>query len=106
MTVVVRAELLTKRYRRGREVVIAVDDVSFELGAGVLTALVGPSGSGKTTLLNLLVGGDEPDEGRVVASLVELAAAGTSVLLATHDHRVLEACDRVLRMADGVVTER
>jgi len=199
---------LTKRYRRGREVVTAVDEASFELCSGVLTALVGPSGSGKTTLLNLLVGGDEPDEGRVVgttddpdwndlavvpqalgllpeltmgenvdlprrlgaadtrpaadvmgllglgeladrapvetslgeqqraavaralvttpallvadeptshqddanarrvvAAFVESAAAGSCVLLATHDHRVLEECGRVLRMRDGVVTE-
>ena len=66
MTVVVGAVGLTKRFRRGREVVTAVDDVTFELTPGVLTALVGPSGSGKTTLLNLLVRGDDPDEGRIV----------------------------------------
>lgn len=66
MSAVVTAEGLTRRFRRGREIVTAVDDVSFELRAGVLTALVGPSGSGKTTLLNLLVRGDQPDEGRII----------------------------------------
>jgi putative ABC transport system ATP-binding protein len=65
VTVVVRLTDVTKRYRRGREVVTAVDHVSFELEAGSMVALVGPSGSGKTTLLNLIVGGDEPDEGVV-----------------------------------------
>ena len=56
---------VTKRYRRGAETVIAVDDVSVEIGPG-LTVIVGPSGSGKTTLLNLVVGWELPDEGTVV----------------------------------------
>ncbi len=65
MSVVVRLVDVTKRYRRGREVVTAVHNVSFELSSGSMVALVGPSGSGKTTLLNLIVGGDEPDEGTI-----------------------------------------
>jgi putative ABC transport system ATP-binding protein len=63
---IVRVEHVTKRYRRGRETVVAVADASFELGPGEVAGLIGPSGSGKTTLLNILVGGDDPDEGRVV----------------------------------------
>jgi len=65
MTATVRVENVTKRYRRGSETVTAVDRATFELQPGTITALVGPSGSGKTTLLNLLVGGDEPDEGAI-----------------------------------------
>jgi putative ABC transport system ATP-binding protein len=68
VSVVVRLTNVTKRYQRGREVVTAVDDVSLELSSGSMTALVGPSGSGKTTLLNLIVGGDDPDEGAVTAA--------------------------------------
>jgi len=65
MTTVTRLTTVTKRYRRGRETVTAVDQVSLELHSASLIALVGPSGSGKTTLLNMIVGGDEPDEGVV-----------------------------------------
>lgn len=61
----VHVEGVTKRYRRGSEIVTAVDRVTFELRPGTMTALIGPSGSGKTTLLNLLVGGDEPDDGTI-----------------------------------------
>ena len=61
----IRVEQVTKRYRRGSEVVTAVDRATFELRPGTMTGLVGPSGSGKTTLLNLLLGGDDPDEGAV-----------------------------------------
>lgn len=207
MSVVVRLVDVTKRYRRGREVVTAVHNVSLELPSGSMIALVGPSGSGKTTLLNLIVGGDVPDEGtidgpadrpdwsrlaivpqtlgllpeltmaenvglphrlgatvatdvavvmellgigtladrppeetslgeqqraavarslvtaptllvadeptshqdqantgRVTDALAEVAAAGSCVFLATHDSRMLDRCDLVLQMTDGVVT--
>ncbi len=61
----ISVEGLTRTYRRGREIVTAVDDVSLEIEGGRLTAVVGPSGSGKTTLLHLLIGGERPDHGTI-----------------------------------------
>ena len=43
----------------------AVDDVSFELGAGTLVGLLGPSGCGKTTLMRSLVGTQVVSSGAV-----------------------------------------
>ena len=203
---IVAVRNVTKRYRRGRETVTAVDAASFEVMAGEITGLVGPSGSGKTTLLDIVVGGVKPDVGRitgltdeptwaelavvpqalgllpeltirenidlprrlgipapvdtdkvmgalgiaalvdrapdeislgeqqraaiaralvtaplllvadeptshqdevnvdrVVAALHETARAGSGVLVATHDPRVIERCDRMLQIRDGVV---
>ena len=43
----------------------AVDDISFEVGAGEIVSLIGPNGAGKTTLFNLLCGVVRPDAGTV-----------------------------------------
>jgi oligopeptide/dipeptide ABC transporter ATP-binding protein len=57
----------TYRVRRGlsRTEVTAVDDVSFQLRAGTVTALVGQSGSGKSTIAKLVTGVERPDTGSV-----------------------------------------
>jgi iron(III) transport system ATP-binding protein len=43
----------------------AVDDLSFEVAAGRILALLGPSGCGKTTTLRLIAGFESPDAGRI-----------------------------------------
>src|SRR4051812_37560824 len=40
--------------------------VSFEVPAGEIVAILGPSGSGKSTLLNMAAGLLQPDRGRVI----------------------------------------
>jgi peptide/nickel transport system ATP-binding protein len=49
-----------------RSYVHAVDDVSFDLRPGTITALVGESGSGKSTVARLLARLYEPNDGAVV----------------------------------------
>ena len=55
----------TRRRRLQTTSVVAVDDVSFTLRAGRVTALVGQSGSGKSTLARLITGVDRPDRGSI-----------------------------------------
>jgi putative ABC transport system ATP-binding protein len=63
MDAIVDIEHLAKSYRRGRQVVPVLTDITLSVDAGDFTALMGPSGSGKSTLLNLIAGIDKPDGG-------------------------------------------
>jgi osmoprotectant transport system ATP-binding protein len=58
----IEIERLTKRYGPAT----VVDDVSFKVEAGTITAVVGTSGSGKSTLLRMINRLVEPSEGRVL----------------------------------------
>jgi peptide/nickel transport system ATP-binding protein len=64
--------------RRGREVVKAIDDVSFDVDEGETVGLVGESGCGKTSLGRCLVRLTEPTGGTVTFDGQELAALSAS----------------------------
>ena len=53
-------------YRSRRQIIRAVNDVSFRAKSGKVYALVGRSGSGKSTLLSLLAGLNKPDCGSIM----------------------------------------
>lgn len=56
---------LSKTYQEGDKAATVLQNVSFQLYRGDLTAIVGSSGSGKSTLLHLLGGLDKPSSGEV-----------------------------------------
>jgi len=58
-------ENISKIYRRGREEVKALQEVSFSINSGEMVGIMGPSGSGKTSLMNILGLLDTPDRGRL-----------------------------------------
>lgn len=62
---ILKVEHLTKKYGKGENEVIAVNDMSFSVDKGEFVAIVGSSGSGKSTLLHLLGGVDRPTSGKV-----------------------------------------
>jgi sulfate/thiosulfate transport system ATP-binding protein len=57
----IQARNITKRFGG----FTALDDVSIDVPAGSLTALLGPSGGGKSTLLRIIAGLESPETGEV-----------------------------------------
>jgi putative ABC transport system ATP-binding protein len=77
---VVAAAGLTRRFGAGDTAVDALRDVSLEIPAGELTAVMGPSGSGKSTLMHILAGLDRPTAGIVEIAGQEITRLGDNDL--------------------------
>jgi ABC-2 type transport system ATP-binding protein len=98
---VVTAEHLTKRFGH----VLAVDDLSFTLTHGTVTAFLGPNGAGKTTTLRMLLGLTRPTKGtpllfgRHYVELENPARRVGAVLEATDFHPGRSGRDHLLMLA-------
>jgi NitT/TauT family transport system ATP-binding protein len=57
---------VTKIFNGRPENVVALRDLSFEIGENRFTTIVGPSGCGKSTILNLLAGFERPTSGEII----------------------------------------
>jgi ABC-2 type transport system ATP-binding protein len=61
----VELERVSKRYGRRGAAARALHDVSLQIPAGSIWAVVGPNGAGKSTLLSLIMGFVRPSAGRI-----------------------------------------
>jgi putative ABC transport system ATP-binding protein len=77
---VVSATSLSRHYGDGDARVDALCSISLEVEEGRLTAIMGPSGSGKSTLMHILAGLDQPSEGTVSISGVEISSMSDAQL--------------------------
>lgn len=72
---------LGKTYKRGRQRIAVLKDITLDIHEGEIVAITGASGSGKSTLLQLMGGLDKPTDGEVIyggKSLARLSDAKLS----------------------------
>jgi lipoprotein-releasing system ATP-binding protein len=73
-TEILRAEGLKKVFRSGRSDLVLFDNLSLQVRAGEMVAIVGQSGAGKSTLLHILGALDRPSAGDIFCAAVNLQA--------------------------------
>jgi len=103
---VLTVEHLTMRFGG----LVAVNDLSFNVGRGDITALIGPNGAGKTTVFNCVTGFYKPTEGRIVMRHGPGRQAEGVEMLTASGARYRTDGDRAVflleRMADFEITKR
>ena len=87
MDPVIRVEHLSKRYKKSPTP--AVDDISFDVGAGELFAFLGPNGAGKTTTISILT--------------TTLAKTSGTITIAGHD---LDRDPTAVRREIGIIFQK
>jgi ABC-2 type transport system ATP-binding protein len=76
--------LSVRDLRKSYAEVVAVDGVSFDVGAGEIVGLLGPNGAGKTTIINVILGILDPTAGAVRIAGINLAEHRSRALLHTN----------------------
>ena len=91
---VLTVEHLTMRFGG----LLAINDLSFDVGRNDITALIGPNGAGKTTVFNCLTGFYKPTEGRITMRRVN----GETFLLERMDDFRISRFARVARTFQNI----
>jgi sulfonate transport system ATP-binding protein len=81
---------LSKTYADGTQ---ALRDISLEIGAGTIAAVIGGSGCGKTTLLRLIAGLDQPTHGSIRVGSEVISAPHPSVGIVFQEPRLFPWLD-------------
>src|SRR5580704_16517583 len=103
---VLRVEHLTMRFGG----LVAIDNLSFDVKRGTITALIGPNGAGKTTVFNCITGFYKPTEGRIALQRGDAAVWDALESLTDSGKRGLLRSDGALylleRMPDFLVAQQ
>jgi branched-chain amino acid transport system ATP-binding protein len=89
---------------------VAIDNLSFDVKRGTITALIGPNGAGKTTVFNCITGFYKPTEGRIALQRGDAAVWDTLESLTDSGKRGVVRSDGALylleRMPDFLVAQQ
>ena len=76
--------LAVGRLRRLYGDMVAVDEVTFDVGRGEIVGLLGPNGAGKTTIINMILGVLEPTSGTIRIEDADIAVSRIQALVRTN----------------------
>lgn len=78
--IIVELSQVSRHFKKGQQIIRAVDDVSISIQRGDFIAIQGSSGSGKSTLLHLIGALDWPSTGRIFFDKQDVSGFGDSAL--------------------------
>lgn len=76
----VEVRQVTKRFRKGDQEIVPLNECSLDIERREFVSLMGASGSGKSTLLNLIAGIDRPTSGNIVVAGTDISRLSRSEL--------------------------
>jgi NitT/TauT family transport system ATP-binding protein len=85
----ISVEHVSKSFIVEKHELLVLDDVSFDVPAAGISAVLGPNGSGKSTLLRLISGLISPDAGQILIEDRPVTGADTRVGLVFQEPRLL-----------------
>ncbi len=88
---------------RGKKV---LNNVSLQVPAGQIVALVGPSGCGKSTLLRAILGTHPPQQGEILASGEHVTRPGRNVGIVYQDYALYEFLTARDNVAFGLMLDQ
>ncbi len=80
---------VSKTFGNGRNVFVALEDISLEIARGEFITLIGHSGCGKSTLLNMIGGLDRPTQGTLTLEGKPITGPGAERGMAFQHHSLL-----------------
>lgn len=84
----IETKKLTKTFKNGDHVLVALNEIDLEIAKGEVVAFTGPSGSGKTTLMHLLGCLDFPSSGQFFFENQEISSLSLKQLAYIRNQKV------------------
>ncbi|MGN0663504.1 MAG: ABC transporter ATP-binding protein [Negativibacillus sp.] len=80
MAAIIQIQNLKKVYPVGKERIVALNNITFDIEQGEICCILGTSGSGKSTLLNQLAGLEKPTKGSVTIGKTNISVLSENKL--------------------------